>query len=221
MTAYGKGFHFEGKALGVGDEKVVYEDPNNPELVVSLHKEDTGDRELSPSEMNARFYLTKIIHLLFPQSIPDIAMSASEPNLIKRKKIQFDSDHDAIRRLRLLREEGEEPSEELIQASKRVGEKIKSDGNVLQLAKALENLGVDVDRASQNFGYDVEGNVIYIEEFNALRMAADGPQPWFDIDKIERAIEGLDDKKREQASTYLERLKKLIAEEIARIRPSK
>ena len=222
MSSPREGFNFrDGRAFGVGDEKIVYEDPSNPERVVSFRKEGTVERELSPGEVKARFYLTKIMHLLFPEHIPDISVSASSPDFIKRKKIKFDSGHDAIRRVRLLREEGKEPSEELAQTARLAREKIKSDEACIQFIERMEILGVDVDQAAQNFGYDTTGHVIYVEEFNALRMTAGGPRPWFDGDKIERAIENLDDNNRGSAGIYLERLKQVIAEEIGKIESNK
>jgi hypothetical protein len=84
-----------GEKLGTGAEKTVYTDPDNEKLAKAVfHKEareTTSDgTEQTPEYIKARFYLTKILHLLYPKNIPDMHMSASEPNMIVVDRAEHD-----------------------------------------------------------------------------------------------------------------------------------
>ncbi|MEX2033542.1 MAG: hypothetical protein WD889_03275 [Candidatus Colwellbacteria bacterium] len=70
--------------LGEGREKVVFVSPDDPEKVVNIIKEGAESSEL----VKGRFYLTKILHILYPQHIPDMYVSASEPHIMERERIQ-------------------------------------------------------------------------------------------------------------------------------------
>lgn len=212
-------FRHDKEPLGVGVEKTFYQDTDNSDRVIGYYKEGTADREVSPRERIARFYLTKIMHILFPQNIPDIHMSTSSPHAIMRKKVEFSPNHDTMRQVLLQKEQGKELSPELARAYNTAGEKIRDDPEVKRFAGVLESFGVDVDHEPQDFSYDTDGNIIYVEPFDALRMSVGGPRPWFDADKLEHAIKGLDEARRQEALNYLQRLKKLVAEEITELQP--
>jgi hypothetical protein len=67
---FGK-LRFTGKEpFGEGSEKVVFVDPKNPNRVIAERKEDREKETLR--QLKGRAYLTKIVHLLLPDHIPDV-----------------------------------------------------------------------------------------------------------------------------------------------------
>lgn len=72
--------HIHEKKISFGKEKDVYEHPN-PELVIKEQKgeiEDTPEqKELWHLLSGMEFYLTKILHIIHPENIPDMHMSTT------------------------------------------------------------------------------------------------------------------------------------------------
>ena len=61
------------KSLGKGGEKTVYPYPDNSQRVIGVYSSKHEFLwEKSPEYNKAKFYLTKILHMLFPENIPDI-----------------------------------------------------------------------------------------------------------------------------------------------------
>ena len=83
-----------GEPIGVGGEKKVYQDPKNPDRVVGIFREHI---EETPNQIKARFYLTKILHLLFPKNIPDMHWAGSEPNAYQADRKEHDERHATLR----------------------------------------------------------------------------------------------------------------------------
>lgn len=69
--------------LGEGREKEVFVSPNDPDKVVGIMKESAESAE----EAKAEFYLTKILHLLHPELVPDISARTTEPNAVERERV--------------------------------------------------------------------------------------------------------------------------------------
>ena len=59
--------------IGGGFEKRVYVDEHNADKVVKVYLEKEGGE----NKARARFYLGKILHMLFPENFPNIHLSAS------------------------------------------------------------------------------------------------------------------------------------------------
>lgn len=71
------------KPLGEGREKTIFVSPDDPEKIIGIFKEPAESAE----EVRARFYLTKILHILYPQHIPDMHASISEPHAIEADRV--------------------------------------------------------------------------------------------------------------------------------------
>jgi len=211
-----------GEPIGVGGEKKVYQDPEHPDRIVGVFKED--HEEETSNQIKARFYFTKILHLLFPKNIPDMHWAGNEPNAFSSAKVEHDENHHVLRRYSLMRENGEdfelykrniEEFKKKLDKLDEVTDKISNDPNVINFKEKLEELGIkSFDQAAVNFSKDSEGNVLYLDTFYVWKRNIYGKLRLFcDFDKLENAFENLSEDDRSQAKNYLSRLKKLYEEE--------
>lgn len=166
------------KPLGDGAEKMVYENPNNPEQAIGIFHE--GEPQ-SPELTKGRFYLTKILHLLFPKNIPDMHLAATEPNMIGVDRVE-----DSARSFTL---------------AERSGQAFRD------LRVNLDSAGVTFDDYSQNLKFNKKGDLFYVDSFMPWGEDEESvSEPWFDKEKLEAAIQNLDDDKKELALSYFKRL---------------
>lgn len=167
------------KVLGRGGEKSVYENPNNPEQAVGLFHRSKAE---SAERAKGRFYLTKIMHLLFPKNIPDMHLAASNPYAIIVDKIENES--------------------------KAVTYEHRDTSDLRGVTRKIKEAGGSPDDNWFNFKFNKEGDINYVDSF----------RPWFkypgkselqldfDKEKLEAAVQNLDDDKKELALSYLKRL---------------
>ena len=176
----------KGKFLGRGEEKEVYEDPDNPHFAKGIFHEY---KEESLEFIKSRFYLTKIMHLLFLKNIPDIHLAASKPHMIIVDRMEAPGGWRSW---------------------------IKSDDSLekfedtQELIEKLENFEVYTDSAEFNFEYDKDGNICYVDSFVPWYVNKDGLIiPNYNPEKLEKALQELEGDKKEQGLSYLNRLKEL------------
>ncbi len=174
------------KPLGDGHEKAVYDDPNNPDLALGIFHEYI---DASVLLIKARFYLTKITHLLSSENVPDVHLVSSDPNTIVVDKIQG-------------RDLYEEKDWE------------KHDADIDALKIKLDGLGINqIDDFRGNFKYDKDENIVYVDSFNPWKSGSP-MNPNYDKEKLEKALQKLKEEKRELGLNYLKRLEVLREEEI-------
>lgn len=199
--------------VGLGGERIVYPDPQRPEQRVRKEKRD-GQKE-PPNSLRAKFYLTKILHLLLPRNIPDIHRTdiRTDMQIVERKRLGEDHAllNEEVRRY----EEGEDVSDELRERASQTKQKILGDARVETLTGAFERLGVLVDAAAVNFGEDAEGNMVYVDTFEPWQKRKDGSlKPGFDARALQRALSGLEDAAhRDMGLRWLDRLNEILSEE--------
>lgn len=165
-----------GEKLGSGGEKDVYVNQENPDRAVGMFNEG---RDETTFQIKGRFYLTKILHLLYPKQIPDIHLAASDPHMIEVDRVIIGkkfNDRD---------------------------KKAEMDRDLL--TKKFENLGVIPDYYRTNFGYDQEGNLVYLDSVDPFQ----GNECFYDPEKIKAALEQLENDKKEQGLVFLKRLEAL------------
>lgn len=86
--------------IGEGFEKIVFSDPKRPEMVIAGIREDEV-RPVPPADIKARYYLQKIIHMLFPKNIPDIHLAATKNgSRLRMQKMELDSAHVRVQKIR-------------------------------------------------------------------------------------------------------------------------
>lgn len=201
----------EENLVGEGSQNRVFQDPHRPERVIGFYK---GGHE-NPPEVKGRFYLTKILHILFPDNIPDIEFSTSEPSTTGRQKVELGPLHEKVKKYILSVEKERVKPERAGDAeeAEETIETIEKDERVQKLIMDLRKVGVRVDAKGVNFGFDERGNVKYIEIFPAYSRDFGGVVwPSVDMTKLETAIKKLDPEQRQRASLYVVRLKKNIEE---------
>ncbi|MBI2023178.1 hypothetical protein HYT01_01270 [Candidatus Giovannonibacteria bacterium] len=205
-----------GEHLGTGAEKEVYTDPNNRDRVVAYFREHVDE---TPNQIKARFYLTKILHLLMPKNIPDMHWAGSDPHAYQTDKIEVDENHKIMQEYVDLAREAHHKkykiNEELSDKIFEIGDKVFSDNDVIAFKDRVKEIGVNsLDHASINFSKNSEGNVQYLDSFYAWKFRNDGsPKLFFDFDILEAAIKELPEKDQKSASNFLRRLKELYEEE--------
>lgn len=181
------------KFLGKGIEKKVYENPHNPERAVGVFH---VLRPESQETIKARFYLTKIIHLLFPKNIPDMHSVTSDPKTIEVDKIDDD---------------GSLPAENLK----------RFVPNYHSLVEKLYDLGLAFDHADVNYKFDKKGDFYYVDSFLPWHSRAPEEPPFLHIEKLKAEIEKLDPAKKELALGYLDRLMILHKEHLEKLNKKK
>lgn len=180
------------KILGKGMEKIVYEDPNDTNRAIGFFHEYRSE---PPEIVKGRFYLTKILHLLFPKNIPDIHMVSSNPNALVVDKIDGDS----------------VPPDNLK----------KFVSAYYELRDKLSDLDIPADSAHINYKFDTKGDFYYVDSFNPWSRVISHENLNFDLEKIRMAINGLESDKRELAISYLDRLLKLYKEFLEKLNKGK
>lgn len=173
-----------GKELGRGTEKDVFEDPDNPDRVIGLYRREND----SERKTKARYYLTKILNLLYPEYIRDIHAAYSDPKMTISSRVES----TLLRKVKSFF-------------------KIEPANNIHLIIARLSECGVWCDHASCNFMYDKNDNLIYIDSFDPwsrIDLRAN-----FSVDRLKEAIQHLDETDRKRAEIFLERLIQLAKEE--------
>src|SRR3989344_2234097 len=169
-----------GRKLGEGGERKVYEDKDNPERVIGAFEyqgETDDDKRYLANQARGRFYLSKILHLLYPDNIRDIHGSFSDPNATINKRVRA-----GVRgRKNEYFKDGKEKDAEI---------------HGLRY-KIYAETGANLDGFFNNFMYDQSGNLVYVDTPDSFT---------FDIDKLRTAVEKLEGDKKVKGLLYLERL---------------
>ncbi|MDO8429812.1 MAG: hypothetical protein Q7S73_00385 [bacterium] len=189
------------KSLGRGVEKEVFENPDNPDLTLGIYHEYKDE---SVNLIKARFYLTKILHMLSPENMPDIHLVSSNPKLIVMDKV-----------------EGNDLVDEEKDWKKRQQE-------IKKLKDKFSNIGINIlDDTPANFRYDYNGNLVYLDNLypwgQSLRSSENKSTVfYYDEKKLEAALKSLKEQgNRELGLSYLERVEILRKEEFKNLSKAK
>ena len=184
-----------GEKLGEGAQKKVYTNKDKPDLAIGIFNEDIKE---TPQQIKGRYYLTKILHLLFPKQIPNIHLATSNPHMIEVDRV-------SVKKLIPKYESLEDKP----LAERSLEDQLLKDRNIL--FKKILDLGVFPDYHYNNFGYDQDDNLVYL----------DSVTPWkndrrlYDPKKIVIALNNLSENEKEQGFVFLKRLGDLYQEQIA------
>lgn len=188
-----------GEYIGHGTEKNVFgsSDKNKDQqsTVIKESHADTHD-ERDFNYVKAQYYLTKILHLLFPKNIPNIHFTTVENGHHVTVEQKIEQDKNPIKN-----------NDDLINFLKERG----------KLLEKFYDLGIFYDDGAKNFGFDNEGNMIYFDSVNPWRKYIRDDERVLEINELafKKAIAELpDERQREEAGHFLERLKKLFDKEI-------
>lgn len=187
-----------------------------PESVSAYYKEGI---EKSPERVRARFYLTKILHFLFPKNIPDVFFSSAKGLILE--KMDVGDSHKRFHEL-LNKKDGRTPEE--TNEGCTLWEKIDCESHDSVFFNKLKDLIVFLDDSAVNFGKDQEGNINYVDNFDPWDYSYRGVSRGYDPIKLKELIDNLPDdsqeksfsrRKKEMALNYFNKLEQLYqAEEI-------
>ena len=218
LSAHKMKFNFDKKEpIGQGGERKVFQHPNDSQKVIGVYENHVTPA--TPNRVKGRYYLTKILHLLFPDNIPDVYTTAPSGHIAEKK--ERDVDHLNIQRFISLSEKhnkGEFVSNEdlnLAQRKHATGYRnLAYNPKIIDLKRKLGEIGINFDRANCNVTTDSKGHAIYIEVF----------EPWsgiypasrskslldfylsYDEDKLQDVINRLPEPHRSVAQKYFDRL---------------
>ncbi len=205
--------------IGEGRHKEIFKDlhKSDDRVTAVLKGEYVESEKIGSRRMKGSFYLTKILHILFPMVIPDIHLAASQPKkLFIVEKKQRSKEHLEMQKM-AMRHGGDYDRFNDAENDKyyRYDALILDDPRYKRFCLELKSLGINFDESRHNFDYDKEGNLVYLET---------GFDPWdssvddfaiskFDANKLRTALEKLNDDKKERGLTYLQHLETLFMEE--------
>jgi len=193
--------------VGVGAERLVFQHPYDTKKVVALEKLNKRDS----IEARGEYYLTKIMHILFPENIPNIYSYYSKPSASIRQKVELGASHDVLRRSAKSMDAAS--SAEMFHAF----DELNADPRVRNLKKEFDELNIRYDDNVVNFGINEKGQAQYIEpfHFNAIfyDQSSYNRKFGYDRERLRQAIEKLNNThKQQQAMKFLWRLDVLAAE---------
>lgn len=197
------------RKIGEGSEKSVFIHPEEPDKIIAR-----WDREMSEKEMKGMFYLSNILHMLFPENVPvmRLASKSKETVHISDKK-EVDPAHRELQELQMSFRDYTSDSPGWRKYSKeytRHDSEIGADPKYRKFLWQLKGLGITgLDVAQVNFGYDGSGNLLYLDTIDAWE--SDG-RPCYDEAALREAIGAFPVDKSEKALQYLERLETLRQE---------
>jgi hypothetical protein len=208
---------FESKGmepLGQGDERKVFINPTNEKKVISERKE--GAEVETPRQLKGSYYLTKIVHALLPENVPDIYQVGEAINgkqFIDAERIAHTPGQALLQEARRAGRDEEEARDQLLQ------EVTSREMNDLDLKLERIGLGFNIDSNIGNYTRDEAGNVHYLETFRPWQAdipTPEGLEALFDEEALRTAIDELADPKiKEKCHQYLARLLVLMEEEKA------
>lgn len=152
----------ERKLFGIGRERAVFEHPHSPKRLVREVRNGVVESEKT---VKGRYYLTKVLHRLFPENIPDIhAATSLEPQSITVEKVHLDEKHEALRTLDIADYQGTITDADHMDLVKR-GFEYEKHPAFKQLKLELSVLGVRIDRYATNFSLTEAGKAMYVDSF--------------------------------------------------------
>ncbi len=203
--------------IGEGRDKKVYPDAGNKDRVIAEFKEHI---EETPNQIKARYYLTKILHLILPKNIPDMHMAGSEPNVYKVDKIEVDESQKVMQefatigfsaKVEDLRRRKDKNYLELTKKALEAASNNDIDKDIYTFRRKIDELGIySLDDGPVNFSKDKDGNVQYLDSFSAWDA---GHKLLFGYEDLKIAIESLPENDKKTATNFLERMMKLYYDE--------
>ena len=191
--------------VGMGDEKYVSgsttQESSQKPMVVKETFMYFKDYEKSPNYVKAQYYLTKLVHALFPANVPDVYFSSVKDG----DKITVDQ------RIEVVDGERTKKKDSADQDTKRKIDLVKV---------GFEKLDLNFDRFDWNFNIDKDGNAVYMDSFRPwLDFKQTGvPILRFNEQTAKKMIDNIrDNRAKEECLNYLQRVSVLFKAELERL----
>ncbi len=189
------------KLIGSGMEKDVYgkseEEKGEESMVVKETRNFFKEYRRSPNYVKAPYYITKIAHLLMPKNIPDIHFAGikDKTKITVEQRMYADQTREAI-----VQTKNQDSLDE-------VGE----------LVGKFNEWGYIFDKSYLNFDYDYDKNIVYFDSFEPWEKDKNSGDIAIKLNEsaLQSAIDQLpDQRKKEEANHFLQRIKVLFNEEL-------
>ncbi len=191
-----------GPKIGEGLFKEVHEHGSDPDKVYAEFREP-----LLIEDIKSAFYLRKIMHMFFPQNVPEVSLAGNEKDetgkettYLVAEKVHTDEEHRKSAELNIKRRQVGAPSLTLEESSAEAeyAKKIQENPEVKEFIRKANSLGFIIDSRGLNFSIK-DGVVQYMDVNPAweIEESAQGTKHFyksFDEDKLRAAIETLPDK---------------------------
>lgn len=214
----------EGEMVGQGREKRLYPSPVNPQGEVwATFNRDSGLPQFksavkeSERQTESRYYFQKVLHFLFPESIPDaIGFFPVSPASIRMERREHDPLHKEMNSLAFeieenLRKDEKVDSEKLSQYL-RLKKDRKTHPAVLALVEKFKSVGIEkFDKAGKNFSLNSAGIAQYLDNMPAWQSDS----LVFSPEKMRVAIEHLSEPAKSEALKYLQRILELFNKDMS------
>ena len=197
--------------IGEGGEKKVFVDPENKDRAIAELKGDESRETLG--QLKGRYYLTKIVHHLLPENIPDIFQAGESKEGVQATDLERISHSELSAKLEKSKS-SKQPKKELEDKFlEEHGEKIK----ILETKLHDLGLGFIVDPELSNYVVSDTGQLHYVESLKPWNVYS-GDDPEVDVlyerEILQNAIEQIQDEGvKKRCVDYLNRLDRLIEDE--------
>lgn len=197
--------------IGEGNDRKVFVDPNREGRVIVETKKET-ERETA-SQLKGRYYLTKIVHRLLPDQIPDIYQAGEEKDGIQtldRERISHTAGQEKLQEARHAGDDEEK-------AAKLMRAEMGSEMSDIDMRLSEIGFGFNIDSNVGNYTRSTTGKVNYLESFKPWQIDIVNPKELevlFDEPLLRNAINELTDEGiKKECLRYLERLLALLEKE--------
>jgi hypothetical protein len=152
--------------IGKGVEKRVYEDPSNPDRVLKVYNYEST----SLPEVKAQYHFGKLLHILFPENIPDtfqVGQREGETTTIIAERRKLDSDHLRANQLANTPAILNEVETEEYDAIKT---RQKASGLGDEIVRNFKSLNIAFDTLQKNFSHQDSGHDVYLDTINPWKF---------------------------------------------------
>ncbi len=160
--------------FGSGHERNVFIDPDHPERLV---KEPKKEKHESPLVLRGIFHLTKILHQVLPEHVPDVHRVELPTSRItvERRHLSPQAEEARAARAQAQQEKRKMNSKERATLFRAMAEVQAVDFS--RLTQAFTGLGVSIDSGGYgNIVPDADGHMVYVDNL----------EPWFQQETLIR-----------------------------------
>ncbi len=207
------------KPIGTGNEKRVFQHPNNSEKVIGQYRD-----ELTNEEIKSVYYFGKLVQLLFPESYTAPTQvgndGLSDKSMFIAPRVSLDPTAEKLANYSVEDEEylmGEESS--VFSSSERNAIDSFADKAILnpqfrELSTAMRYAGLPIDSENPgNFTINKNGTAVYLDVMQPFVVNDGGVILRFNKNNLIQALTEIEDEAtRNQANFYLSRTLELYEE---------
>jgi hypothetical protein len=205
--------------IGIGNEKRIFDHPQNPEKVIGEYRE-----LLTPEEVKAIYYFAKLVDILFPGNYVTVSQAGVDKQsgksmfiaekIVLSEEAQRVADYGVTDEQYLMGDESSVYTDVERAIIESVETEITTDPNVREVSTAMKLAGLPIDTVSAgNFSVSSDGSVHYLDVMQPFVVADSGVTLRCNTKKLYEAVAEVEDTEmRERATFYLGKTLDLYAD---------